>query len=155
MTDHVSTDQEVLITRIFDAPREQVFKAWTDPDEVAAWYGPAHMDIPRDSVRIDAHVGGRWEVTMVPRGGGDGFAIGYEILELVEPELLIMRSDPMPGQHESTLVRVELHDHGPKTRMTLSDGPFPVAGRAHAEAGYEGALDKLAARLATSAAPGD
>jgi uncharacterized protein YndB with AHSA1/START domain len=147
LTDHVSTEQDVLITRIFDVPREQVFKAWTDPDEVAAWYGPAHMDVPRDSVRIDARVGGRWEVTMVPRSGGQGFAIGYEIVELVEPELLVMRSDPMPGQPEGTLVRVQLHDHGPRTRMTLSDGPFPAAGRGHAEAGYEGALDKLAAHL--------
>lgn len=148
MTDDVSTYQEVLITRIFDAPREQVFKAWTDPDEVAAWYGPAHMEVPRDSVRIDARVGGRWEVTMVPRGGGEGFAIAYEIVELVEPELLIMRSAPMPGHRDGTVVRVQLHDHGPKTRMTLSDGPFPAAGRGHAEAGYEGALDKLAAHLA-------
>jgi uncharacterized protein YndB with AHSA1/START domain len=148
MTHDVSTDQAVLITRIFDAPREQVFKAWTDPSEVAAWYGPAHMDVPRDSVRIDARVGGRWEVMMVPRGGGEGFAIGYEILELVEPELLVMRSDPMPGHPEGTVVRIQLHDHGPRTRMTLSDGPFPAAGRAHAEAGYEGALDKLAAHLA-------
>ena len=148
MTDDVSADEQVLITRIFDAPRQQVFKAWTDPDEVAAWYGPAHMEVPRASVRIDARVGGRWEVTMVPRGGGEGFAIGYEILELVEPELLIMRSDPMPGQPEGTVVRVQLHDHGPKTRMTLSDGPFPAAGRGHAEAGYHGALDKLAALVA-------
>ena len=142
-----ATDQQILITRIFDAPREQVFKAWTDPDEVSAWYGPVHMNVPRDRVHIDARVGGRWEVTMVPRGGGEGFAIGYEILELVEPELLIMRSDPMPGHSEGTLVRVELHDHGPKTRMTLSDGPFPAAGREGAQAGYEGALDKLAAHL--------
>ncbi len=148
MTNDVSTDQEVLITRIFDAPREQVFKAWTDPDEVAAWYGPAHMEVPRDSVRIDARVGGRWEVTMVPRSGGEGFAIAYEIVELVEPELLVMRSDPMPGHRDGTVVRVQLHDHGPKTRMTLSDGPFPAAGRGHAEAGYQGALDKLAAHLA-------
>ena len=106
------------------------------------------MEVPLASVRIDARVGGRWELTMVPRGGGEGFAIGYEILELVEPELLIMRSDPMPGQPEGTVARVELHDHGPKTRMTLSDGPFPAAGRGHAEAGYESALDKLAAHLA-------
>ena len=56
-----AADQEVLITRIFDAPREQVFKAWTDPDEVAAWYGPEHMDIPAREVRIDLRVGGRWE----------------------------------------------------------------------------------------------
>jgi uncharacterized protein YndB with AHSA1/START domain len=147
MTNDVTTDQDVLITRIFDAPRDQVFKAWIDPDEVAAWYGPAHMEVPRESVRIDARVGGRWEVSMVPQVGGDRFVIGYEIVELVEPELLVMRSDPMPGHPDGTVVRVELHDHGLKTRMTLSDGPF-AAGRHHAEAGYEGAFDKLAAHLA-------
>jgi uncharacterized protein YndB with AHSA1/START domain len=147
MTNDVSTDQEVLITRIFEAPRSEVFTAWTDPDEVATWYGPSSMEVPRESVRIDARVGGRWELTMVPRGGGDGFAIGYEILELDEPQLLVMRSDPMPGHPDGTVVRIELHDHGSKTRMTLSDGPYP-AGAGHAEAGYAGALDKLAARLA-------
>ncbi|HEX5617018.1 MAG TPA: SRPBCC domain-containing protein [Solirubrobacteraceae bacterium] len=147
MSNDVSTEQDVLITRIFDAPREQVFNAWLDPDEVAAWYGPAHMEVPRESVRIDARVGGRWEVTMVPLAGGDGFVIGYEIVELVEPERLVMRSDPGPGLPDGTLVRMELHDHGPKTRMTLSDGPFPT-GRDHAEAGYEAALDKLAAQFA-------
>jgi uncharacterized protein YndB with AHSA1/START domain len=144
-----AADQEVLITRIFDVPREQVFKAWTDPDEVAAWYGPEHMDVPRAKVRIDLRVGGRWEVTMVPQGGGTEFAISYEILELVEPELIVMRSDPIheAGMHEPTVVRVELHDHGAKTRMTLSDGPYPPAGRGHAEAGYNAALEKLATRL--------
>ena len=147
MSNDVSTEQDVLITRIFDAPREQVFNAWIDPDEVAAWYGPAHVEVPRESVRIDARVGGRWEVTMVPLAGGDGFAIGYEIVELVEPERLVMRSDPGPGLPDGTLVRMELHDHGPKTRMTLSDGPFPT-GRDHAAAGYEAALDKLAAQFA-------
>jgi uncharacterized protein YndB with AHSA1/START domain len=141
-----TADEQVLITRIFDAPRDQVFKAWTDPDEVAAWYGPSHMDIPPEKVRIDLRVGGRWEVTMVQRGGGAEFAIGYEIVELVEPELIVMRSDPMPevGMHEPTVVRVELHDHGAKTRMTLSDGPYPPAAGGHAEDGYNAALDKLA-----------
>ena len=144
-----SADQQVLITRIFDAPREQVFRAWTDPDEVAAWYGPAHMDTPRERIRIDLRVGGRWEVTMVPRGGGAEFSIGYEIVELIEPELIVLRSDPKPevGMPEPTVVRIELHDHGAKTRMTLSDGPLPAAGRGHAEAGYNAAFDKLAALL--------
>jgi uncharacterized protein YndB with AHSA1/START domain len=143
-----TADQQVLITRIFDAPRDRVFRAWTDPDQVAAWYGPEQMDTPRDRVKIDLRVGGRWELTMVPRDGGAGeFAIGYDILELVEPELIVMRSDPMPGMHERTVVRVEFHDHGDKTRMTLSDGPLASAG--HAEAGYNAALDKLAAYLAS------
>jgi uncharacterized protein YndB with AHSA1/START domain len=138
-------DQEVLITRIVDAPRERVFRAWTDPDEVAEWYGPEHMDAPRERIRIDPRVGGRWELTMVQRGGVAEFTIGYDILELVEPELIVLRSDPMPeiGMHEPTVVRVEFHDHGAKTRMTLSDGPYP-AGGGHAEAGWKAALDKLA-----------
>jgi uncharacterized protein YndB with AHSA1/START domain len=142
----VAADREVLITRFFDAPREEVFRAWTDPDAVAAWFGPAHLDTPREKVRIDLRVGGRYELTMV-RPDGAEFPIGYEILELVEPELLVLRSDPMPeaGMHEPTVVRIELHDHGPKTRMTLTDGPMPAAGRGHAEAGWRGAFDKLAA----------
>jgi uncharacterized protein YndB with AHSA1/START domain len=144
-----TADQEVLITRIFDAPRERVFRAWTYPDEVAAWYGPEHMDAPRERIHIDLRVGGRWELTMIQRGGGGEFAIGYTIVELVEPELIVLRSDPMPemGMHQPTVVRVEFHDHGAKTRMTLSDSPYP-AGAGHAEAGYNAAFDKLAALVA-------
>jgi uncharacterized protein YndB with AHSA1/START domain len=151
MTDPTSaaTGQEVLITRIFDAPRERVFKAWTDPDDVAAWYGPERFDTPRERIRIDLRVGGRYELTMVRRDGGGEFALGYEIVELVEPELIVLRSDPMPqvGKHESTIVRVELHEHGTGTRMTLSDSPHPADARGGVEAGYNAAFDKLAAHL--------
>ena len=145
-----ATDQEVLITRIFDAPRERVFRAWTDPDEVAAWFGPEDFDTPRDRIHIDLRVGGRYELTMVRRGGSGEHSIGYEIVELVEPELIVLRSDPMPeaGMHEGTVVRVEFHDHGAKTRMTLTDGPFPPEGRGHAESGWSAAFDKLEALVA-------
>jgi uncharacterized protein YndB with AHSA1/START domain len=144
-TPEAAADQQVLITRIFEAPRERVFRAWTDPDEVSAWYGPAHMDAPRERVHIDLRVGGRWELTMVTRDGDGEFPIGYEIVELVEPELIVLRSDPMPemGMHDPVVVRVEFHDHGDKTRMTLSDGPYPGGG-GHAEAGWNAAFEKLA-----------
>jgi uncharacterized protein YndB with AHSA1/START domain len=139
-----TADQQVLITRIFDAPREEVFAAWTDPEQVSQWFGPEHFDTPREKVRIDLRVGGRYELTMVQRDSGAEHAVGYDIVELKEPELLVLRSDPMPeiGMHEPTVTRVELHDHGSKTRMTLSDGPYP-AGRDHAEAGWNSAFDKL------------
>jgi uncharacterized protein YndB with AHSA1/START domain len=145
-----TADQQVLITRIFEAPREHVFRAWTDPDELAVWYGPEQFDTPRERIHIDLRVGGRYELTMVRRGGGAEMALGYEILELVEPELIVLRSDPMPevGMHEPTVVRVEFHDHGAKTRMTLSDGPLPPEGRGPAEGGWNAALDKLAALVA-------
>ena len=141
--------EQVLITRIFEAPRESVFRAWTDPAELAAWYGPEQFETPRDRIRIDLRVGGRYELTMVRRDGGGEFAIGYDILELVEPELIVLRSDPMPdaGMSEPTIVRVEFHNHGAKTRMTLSDGPY-ASGAGHAEAGWSAAFDKLATLVA-------
>jgi uncharacterized protein YndB with AHSA1/START domain len=143
-----ASEQEVLITRIFDAPRERVFRAWTDPDEVAAWYGPEHFDTPRERIHIDLRVGGRYELTMVQRGSGAEFPVGYDILELVEPELIVLRSDPMPevGMHRPTITRVELHELGSRTRMILTDGPYHESG--HAEAGWRAAFDKLAALVA-------
>lgn len=149
-TNRAPAEREVLITRVFEASRERVFKAWTDPDEVAVWYGPEHMEAPRERIHIDPRVGGRWEVTMVPRGGGREMPIGYEIVELVAPELIVLRSDPMPemGMHAAVVLRVEFHDHGDKTRMTLSDGPYPREASTHAETGWGGALDKLTALIA-------
>jgi uncharacterized protein YndB with AHSA1/START domain len=142
----MADDHEVMITRIFDAPRSRVFKAWTDPDEVAEWYGPEHFDTPRELITIDLRVGGRYELTMVHRDNGAKFALGFEIIELVEPELLVLRSDPMPeaGVYDSTVTRVELHDHGDKTRMTLTDGPY-ARNAEHAEAGWSSAFEQLAA----------
>jgi uncharacterized protein YndB with AHSA1/START domain len=149
-TPATAADQSILITRIFEAPRERVFRAWTDPDEVAAWFGPESFDTPRESIHIDLRVGGRFELTMVQHGGRRELAIGYDIIELVEPELIVLRSDPMPemGMHEPTVVRVELHDHGDKTRMTLSDSPHPPESRRGAEAGWTAAFEKLARLVA-------
>lgn len=144
------SDREVRITRVFDAPRERVFRAWTDPDDVARWFSPGPLTVPGDSVRIDLRVGGRYELTMVQPDGVEA-ALGFEIVELVPPELLVMRSDPMPeaGMPKPTLVRIEFHeeptDAGPRTRMVLNDGPYPTGFGVHAETGWRSAFDKLAA----------
>jgi uncharacterized protein YndB with AHSA1/START domain len=111
----------------------------------AAFNTPASIAGSNSGLRV----GGRYELTMVQRGGGGEFGIGNEIVELVEPEPIVLRSDPMPevGMHEPTITRVEFHDHGAKTRMTLSDGPYPD-GRDHPEAGWTAAFDNLAALVA-------
>src|SRR4051794_15231495 len=90
------TGQQVVITRVFDAPRELVFRAWTDPDQLASWFGPEGMEIPRESVLIDPRVGGRFELRMVRSEMGFEMALVYEIVELVEPELLVLHHDAKP-----------------------------------------------------------
>jgi uncharacterized protein YndB with AHSA1/START domain len=144
-------EQQITITRVFDAPRDLVFAAWTDPHHLARWFGPATLETPRDSIEIDLRPGGRIHLRM--EGAGMEYSLRYEILELVEPELLVLKSDPMPevGLHHETVTRIELADEGGKTRMTLTDGPYPAEGARHAGTGWEEAFDKLDSLLASSA----
>jgi uncharacterized protein YndB with AHSA1/START domain len=136
-------DQQVEITRIFDAPRQLVFEAWTDPDQVAKWWGPDGFHTPPETVEIDLRVGGRYHLGMVQEATGAQFPLRYEIVELVAPELIVLKHEPMPemGIHEPTITRIELHDDGGRTRMSLTDGPYTVSG--HAEQGWNGAFGKL------------
>lgn len=147
-----STDKQVIITRIFDVPRSEVFAAWTDPAHVAAWYGPARFDTPVESILIEPWVGGRFALTMIDRSSGAEHPLSYEIVEFLEPELLVLRCPPMPemGLPDGCITRVELHDHGAKTRMTLTDGPYPGPAGGHAEAGWNQAFDKLDRAIAPS-----
>jgi uncharacterized protein YndB with AHSA1/START domain len=140
-----TADQQIVIDRVFDAPRELVFRAWTDPDHVAKWFGPRGFDIPRDSVVIDLRVGGRFELRMASAQMGFDNLLTYEIVELVEPELLVLRHPPMPevGVPHATTTRVEFHDENGKTRMVLTDGPYAESG--YAERGWREAFDKLSA----------
>jgi uncharacterized protein YndB with AHSA1/START domain len=142
--------REVAISRVLDAPREAVFKAWTDPDQLASWWGPVGFDTPRDSVEVDLRVGGHVNLLMVEAGGGAQFSVRFEILELVEPELLVLRSEAMPeiGVDEPTTVRVEFHEQAGKTRLTLRDGPYTREVRDATESGWDSSLGKLAEQLA-------
>ena len=147
-----AAEHQITITRVFDAPRELVFKAWTDPDQVARWFGPEGFDTPRDSIEIDLREGGRFNLRMVQGGSGMEHRIPYEIVELVEPELLVLKCDPMPevGIHHPTRTRIELHEEDGKTRMTLTDGPYADEGGGGAAAGWESSFDKLERLLAAS-----
>ena len=152
MTDATTREARgsVHMTRHFDARPEEVFRAWTDPVEIAEWYGPDGWHAPAGRIHVDRQVGGRWALTMVRRADGFEFPIGYEILELVEPRLIVLRhTESDPGRSEATIVRVELTPDGDGTLLTLSDGPMAAEGVDHADNGYSQAFAKLAARLGT------
>ena len=112
------------------------------PDHVAEWFGPAGLDSPRVSVEIDLRVGGRFNLRMVQPGTGREYPLHYEIVEPVEPELLVLASRPMAelGLQHGTVARIELEEDGGKTRMTLTDGPYPRGRRSRCWPGLGGRL---------------
>jgi hypothetical protein len=65
MTEH---PHDIEITRVLDAPTERVYQAFTDPDQFARWYGPVGFPVHRDTVEVDARVGGRQRFEMVSLG---------------------------------------------------------------------------------------
>jgi uncharacterized protein YndB with AHSA1/START domain len=137
-------DQTVVITRVFDAPRQLVFEAWTNPEQVAKWWGPVGFHTPLDTVEIDLRVGGRYHLRMVRGDTGPAMPLRYEIAELVPPELIVLKSGPMPGMglHAGTVTRIELHEEDDgRTRMSLTDGPYTTS--EHAAQGWHGAFGKL------------
>lgn len=136
--------QELTITRVFDAPRELVFKAWLDPDQLARWYGPRGVSTPRESIELDARVGGRYRLTMVNDETGEQYPTGGVFHEIVEPELLVFTwGDPARGG--DTTVRLTFADRGGKTEMTLHQtGLTDEHQRVGVHEGWGGALDKFA-----------
>jgi uncharacterized protein YndB with AHSA1/START domain len=85
-----SDAEGILIVRVFDAPRELVFKAWTEGPRFAEWFGEHGSEIPLDKVDMDPRPGGEWHATMYH--GPDRIEIPFygEFLEVVEPERIVM-----------------------------------------------------------------
>ncbi|MEU4692780.1 SRPBCC domain-containing protein [Actinoplanes sp. NPDC023714] len=139
---------DLVITRIFDAPRELVFRAFTDPDQLAAWFGPVGWSVPRDTVDLDVRPGGHQRFTMV---NDDDPAITSPVnagfTEVVENELLAGEENVahIPDFGTDTLrLRIEFHDEpGGRTRLVLTQSPFPEPMHEGAEEGWGSSFTKL------------
>ena len=144
-------DTDVYITRAFAAPRDVVFRFFTQPEQLASWFGPTGFHVPVDSVTVEPRVGGRWDLTMVDDATGEGFPIRATITEFVKPELLVgvMEADTAIGQLEDVTLRIQFHDHGELTRVTLHQGPFTAEARDMTATGWELSFTKIDAILAT------
>lgn len=146
---------DLIIERVFDAPRELVWNAFTDPDQLAQWFGPVGYHVPRDSVTVDLRVGGEQRLTMVPDSeevppAGESAGV-YDVVE--EPSLLVLHED-ISGEMvavfgtERIEMRIELHDEGGKTRLVLHQGPFGDAILDDARGGWLSSFTKLDTLLA-------
>jgi len=145
--------------RVFDAPRALVWKAFTDPDQVAEWFGPIGYSVPRESVSMDLRVGGFQKLTMVPNdpsmpSGGESCGI---FDELVDEELIVTHEDlddemaAIFGTKRITM-KIELRDEGAGTRLVLTQGPYSDDFLDNVNAGWSSAFTKLDRLLGVTSA---
>jgi uncharacterized protein YndB with AHSA1/START domain len=160
-TEHnVNKPNAVEITRIFDAPRELVWHAWTDPQHMMRWWGPKGFTSP--ACTIDLRVGGKYHFCMQAPDGQKIWSTGiYQ--ELVAPARLVY-TDSFADEEGNTVpasyygmgddipfamvITVTFEDLGGKTKMTLHHAGLPAGEMSDmTAAGWNESFDKLAASL--------
>jgi uncharacterized protein YndB with AHSA1/START domain len=132
-----ASEREVVISRIFDAPRELVFKAWTDPAMLIRWFGP--RDFTATIIRHDLRSGGAYDFHMRGPNYDDHWTGTYR--EVSPPERLAFTWPAGPN----SVVTVTFEDVAGKTKLTLRHGVFDtVDARDRHEHGWNSTLDCLA-----------
>ncbi|GAB4368087.1 MAG: hypothetical protein Kow00121_06910 [Elainellaceae cyanobacterium] len=102
------SDREIVVTRVFDAPRHLVFQAWTQPEHVKRWFGCGTMTMT--VCEIDLREGGTWRYVLHDPSNNTEHGFSGEYLEIMSPERLVAteRYEPVPGSdHLNTLTLTE------------------------------------------------
>jgi uncharacterized protein YndB with AHSA1/START domain len=140
----------ITIKRVFEAPRERVWREWTEPARFADWFGGPESEVPLSSVSMDVSPGGAWRATMF--FGPDRREIQWkgEFREVAEPERLIFTVTDRPDDDAYELVTVVLNDLGDgRTEMLFrQDGHMTPEQYERAGQGWSGFFDRIAERLA-------
>jgi uncharacterized protein YndB with AHSA1/START domain len=125
-----ATKDEITISRRFDAPRELVYRAFVDPDQLCEWYGPAGFSVPCETVQIDARAGGFQRFVMTNlEDPGSRYQVQVTLSEVVENELIaghqeIERIGAARPASRSRLRLEFFEEANGKTRLELRQGPY-------------------------------
>jgi uncharacterized protein YndB with AHSA1/START domain len=149
LTEAISA-QELTITRVFDAPRELVWEAWTKPEQLARWWGPAGWTNRLETITMDVRPGGTFRVTSVSDSDGTEMTSEGVYRELVEPERLVLDESAEDAWHQGAVSVATFNDLGDgRTEIVLQSTIHTTDEmRGTAEAGMAGSLDRLAEHLA-------
>jgi uncharacterized protein YndB with AHSA1/START domain len=146
----LTSDRELVLTRIIDAPREKVFRAWTDPDLLKQWFAPLPYTTP--VAQLDVRPGGANLIVMRDPQGNDLPNRGV-YLEVVENERLVVTDAYVkawePSEKPFMTVILTFEDDGGKTRYTARVHHWTVADReAHEKMGFHEGWGQCADQLA-------
>jgi uncharacterized protein YndB with AHSA1/START domain len=142
--EQLSTETTLRLRRIFQAPRERVFRAWTDPLELARWFAPSDEYSTLVPV-LELKVGGKYCLEMHHKGGNIHRVSGT-YREIKPPEKIVFTwlGEHDPNTDES-LVTIEFRDLGPSTEILLTHEQLPNAEqREKHEHGWNGCINQLA-----------
>ncbi|HWD04963.1 MAG TPA: SRPBCC domain-containing protein [Amycolatopsis sp.] len=142
------TQEELTITRVFDAPQELVYRAWSEPDQLARWLGP--QDFAASVPTLDLRTGGAWRARIHSEKHGVERWMQGTYREISPPDRLVFTfswDDPGDVVGE-TVVTVTFAAVGDKTEMTFHQAPFPSEEQsaAHTE-GWNSTFEDLARYL--------
>jgi uncharacterized protein YndB with AHSA1/START domain len=141
-----AVERELVITRVFDAPRELVFKAWTDPERAMRWWGP--VEYPATQMRMDVRPGGTWRHCLTSRADGRELWQHGVFREVVRPERLVFtfRWEEEGERGMENLITVTFADEGGRTRLTFRQVPFHSANERDGHGyGWHSSFDRLEA----------
>ena len=146
MTPEAGAHDPVQLTRLIPARRDQVFLAWTEPEQLRRWWGPGAFTCPE--AEVDLRPGGSYRLVMAPTEG-DPFVLGGTYREVDPPARLVYtwrwETGPAADGSES-LVTVEFRERGAQTELVLTHTDFPEShGPAPYALGWEGGLEKFEA----------
>jgi uncharacterized protein YndB with AHSA1/START domain len=146
MSDQTPGAGELTYTRVFDAPRELVFRCMIEPEHLAHFWGPAGVSTPLENIKVDPRPGGIFEAVMVNDADGSQYSMRAVYVEVVEPEKLVWTE---PGSGITTTSTFSDLD-GARTEVHIRQTNVPEAFRGpEAQAGFLTSLDRFAAYLAT------
>lgn len=140
----------ITITRVFDAPRERVWKEWTEPERFADWFGGPESEVPVASVAMDVRPGGAWRCTMLAGPARREIQWKGEYQEVKEPERLVFTLSDEPGGDLYELVSVVLTDLGDgRTEMLFQQHGYMEPDQYdRTKDGWRTFFDRIAGRLA-------
>lgn len=136
---------ELVYTRVFDAPRELVFRCMIEPEHLAHFWGPAGMSTPLRNITVDPRPGGVFETVMVNDADGSTYRMHAVYVEVAEPERLVW-TEPATGVTTTSTFR-DLGDSRTEVQIRQANVPEAFASP-QARAGFATSLDRFAAYLA-------
>lgn len=145
----MADNPDIEMSWTFEAPREEVWREWTEPERFADWYGGPDFPIPLDTVAMDVREGGKWNLVMI--AGPREIHWDGEYIEVKEPERLVFTVSDQPDEDVYDLCTVVLTDlDGDRTEMLFQQSGGHMSAEAYRRAaqGWSGFFERIAERLA-------